>query len=66
MDESTLLEWFAEMLKMLPTDAGLRLSRTREGYVAKLGSHKSAPSPSATDALMALRTSIRGELTVGR
>lgn len=66
LDEATLLEWFTSALAIVGTDAGVKLARTREGYVAKMGVHKSSACTTLTEAMVQLRTSIRGDMTVGR
>lgn len=66
MDEETLLEWYGAALRLAGRNNGLKLAHTKEGYVAKMGAHASPPSPTVTEAFVALRTMIRGEMTVGR
>ena len=66
MDEETVLSWLGSIMLLGGTSGGLRAVRTREGYVAKMGTFTSPPSPTLLDALTALRDGMRAAITTGR
>jgi hypothetical protein len=66
MDEETVLGWLGSIMLLGGTSGGLRAVRTREGYVAKMGSFSSPPSASLPEACAALRENMKAAITVGR
>ena len=66
MDEETVVSWLGSMMLLGGASGGLRAVRTREGFVAKMGSFTSPPSPTLLEAMAALRDGMRSAITAGR